>query len=81
MGDEMCVSLFHLTVELPSQKSHNAIERSRVLNVKEVLPPRIAPTVPPGSVFAWLRDSLASRCRCTSHRLSDSLDSGSLIFL
>jgi hypothetical protein len=38
MGDEMCVSLFRLTVEFPSQKSHNAIERSRVLNVKEVPP-------------------------------------------
>ena len=36
MDGRMRVTLYQLTVELPTQKSHNAIECSWVLNVKEV---------------------------------------------
>jgi hypothetical protein len=36
MDGRMRVTFYHLTVGLPSQKSHHAVERSRVLNVKEM---------------------------------------------
>ena len=36
MDGWMCVTLCYLAVELPSEKSHHAVERSWVLNVKEV---------------------------------------------